>query len=201
MTTDPTSDDRASVLIVGGGIAGLEAMMALRDLARDRVRITLAAPDPDFVYKPLCVEEPFSSQPAEQHALAPIASEFDAEFTQQGVAEVRPDERSVKLADGSSVDYDKLVLCIGARARPAFAAAVPLRTDGTVLPIDSLLRETESSESGVISTRASRRATATTSSNDSGPMPMATVPVSDSSRFSGSAAQFIGTSCLPTLRL
>ena len=150
MTTDPTSDDRASVLIVGGGIAGLEAMMALRDLARDRGRITLAAPDPDFVYKPLCVEEPFSSQPAEQHALAPIASEFDAEFTQQGVAEVRPDERSVKLADGSSVDYDKLVLCIGARARPAFAAAVPLRTDGTVLPIDSLLRETESSESGVI---------------------------------------------------
>ena len=150
MTTDPTSDDRASVLIAGGGIAGLEAMMAIRDLAGGRVTITLVAPDPDFVYKPLIVEEPFSSQPAEQHALAPIASEFDAEFTQQGVAEVRPEHHSVELADGSSLDYDKLILCIGARPRPAFAGAVPLRTDGAVLPIDSLLRETESSESGVI---------------------------------------------------
>jgi len=119
-----TSDRKAHILIAGGGIAGLEAMMAIRDLAGGRVTMTLVAPDPDFVYKPLIVGEPFSSQPAEQHALAPIASQFDTEFTQQGVAEVRPDERSVKLADGSSIGYDKLILCIGARARPA---GVPVR--------------------------------------------------------------------------
>lgn len=40
---------KADVLIAGGGIAGLEAMMAVRDLAGGRVRITLAAPEPDFV--------------------------------------------------------------------------------------------------------------------------------------------------------
>ena len=124
--------------------------MAVRDQAGGRAEITLVAPDPDFVYKPLIVEEPFSSQPAEQHALAPIAEEFDAKFIQQGVEEVRPKEHSAELADGSTLDYDKLILCIGARPRPAFPDVVPLRTDGTVLPIDSLLRETESSESGVI---------------------------------------------------
>jgi sulfide:quinone oxidoreductase len=145
-----SSNEKPRVLIAGGGIAGLEAMMAIRDHAGERVEITLVAPDPDFVYKPLIVEEPFSSQPAEQHALAPIAEQLDAQFIQNGVAEVRPEQHSVELADGSSVDYDKLILCIGARPRPAFAGAVPLRTDGTVLPIDSLLRETESSESGVI---------------------------------------------------
>jgi sulfide:quinone oxidoreductase len=138
------------VLIAGGGIAGLEALMAVRDLAGGRAAITLVAPEPDFVYKPLIVEEPFSWQPAEQHALGPIAEQFDAEFVHQGVAEVRSGEHSAGLADGSEVGYDKLVLCIGARPRHAFPGAVPLRTDGTVLPIDSLLRETQASQSGLI---------------------------------------------------
>jgi sulfide:quinone oxidoreductase len=138
------------VVIAGGGIAGLEALMAVRDLAGARVSITLVSPDPDFVYKPLIVEEPFSSQPAEQHALAPIAREFGAGFIQRGLAEVNAEEHSAQLTDGSSLEYDRLVLCIGARARPAFADAVPLRTDGTVLPIDSLLHEAESSEAGTI---------------------------------------------------
>jgi sulfide:quinone oxidoreductase len=63
---------------------------------------------------------------------------------------VLPEQHSVELADGSSLDYERLILCIGARPRPAFAGAVSLRTDGSVLPIDSLLRETELSDSGVI---------------------------------------------------
>jgi len=145
-----SSNRKPHVLIAGGGIAGLEAMMAIRDHAGERVDITLAAPDPDFVYKPLIVGEPFSSQPAEQHALAPIAEQLDAQFIEKGVAEVRPEQHSVELADGSRLNYERLILCIGARPRSAFAGAVSLRTDGTVLPIDSLLRETESSDSGVI---------------------------------------------------
>ena len=48
------------ILIVGGGIAGLEAALALADLAGDRARLSLLAPERDFVYKPLTVEEPFT---------------------------------------------------------------------------------------------------------------------------------------------
>jgi len=48
------------VLIVGGGVAALEALLALRDMAGDRVRLTFAAPDPDFSYRPLAVAEPFA---------------------------------------------------------------------------------------------------------------------------------------------
>jgi sulfide:quinone oxidoreductase len=59
------------VVIAGGGIAGLEALMALRDLAADRVALTLVAPDPEFTYKPFTVEEPFSPEPAVRRALAP----------------------------------------------------------------------------------------------------------------------------------
>jgi sulfide:quinone oxidoreductase len=68
------------VVIVGGGVAGLEALMALHDLAGNRAEVTLVAPDPDFLYKPLLVEEPFDLGPAERHALAPLADELGARF-------------------------------------------------------------------------------------------------------------------------
>jgi sulfide:quinone oxidoreductase len=47
------------VLIAGGGVAALEATLALRSLAEDRVEIELLAPDVDFVYRPMAVAEPF----------------------------------------------------------------------------------------------------------------------------------------------
>jgi succinate dehydrogenase/fumarate reductase flavoprotein subunit len=43
---DSSSSDRFEVLIVGGGVAGLEAALALRDLAGDRVNLRLSRPDP-----------------------------------------------------------------------------------------------------------------------------------------------------------
>src|SRR5258705_13830706 len=48
------------VLIVGGGVAGLETLMALRGLAGDLVTVTLIAPEDEFVYSPLTLERPFS---------------------------------------------------------------------------------------------------------------------------------------------
>jgi sulfide:quinone oxidoreductase len=36
------------VVIAGGGVAGLEALLGRRALAGDRVRLTLVAPDADF---------------------------------------------------------------------------------------------------------------------------------------------------------
>src|SRR6267142_1603873 len=48
------------VLIAGGGVAGLETLMALRGLAGDLVTLTLIAPEDEFVYSPLTVERPFS---------------------------------------------------------------------------------------------------------------------------------------------
>ena len=47
------------VLIAGAGVAGLEAALALRALAEDRVSVELVSPDPDFVYRPLAVAAPF----------------------------------------------------------------------------------------------------------------------------------------------
>ena len=141
------SSQQPQVLIAGGGIAGLEALMAVRDLAGDRVGITLASPEPDFVYKPLIVEEPFSYQPAEQRALGPIAEEFGAEFVQAGISAVDPDQHSVQLGDGTSRSYDRLVICVGARPRPPFEDAITLDVTGPPMAIEALLRDAAGSES------------------------------------------------------
>jgi sulfide:quinone oxidoreductase len=132
--------ERHRVVIAGGGIAGLEALMALRDLAGDRLAVTLVAPDPEFTYKPFTVEEPFSSQPAERRALAPIADEFGADFVQQGIGAVDPRRRIIALEDGSELGYDATVICVGARQRPAYERAVTFRTEGDPLDMSDLLR-------------------------------------------------------------
>ena len=58
------------VLIAGGGVAGLEALLALRDLAGDRVELTLLSPETEFVYRPMAVAEPFGRGRADRHPLA-----------------------------------------------------------------------------------------------------------------------------------
>ena len=58
MNSNPHTPFR--VLIAGGGVAGLEAALALRELAGDRVATTLLAPAAEFVYRPMTVREPFA---------------------------------------------------------------------------------------------------------------------------------------------
>ena len=128
------------VVIVGGGVAGLEALMALHDLAGDRAEVTLVAPDPDFLYKPLLVEEPFDLGPAEKRALAPLAEELGARFVMKAVTGVRPEEHTVELDDGSTLDYDYLIVCAGGRFRPALERARTFPSGGEPLRINELLQ-------------------------------------------------------------
>ena len=68
-------------LIVGGGVAGLEALLALHDLAGERAALAAwSPPSPTSSHKPLLVEEPFDLGPAERHELEPIANDHGAEF-------------------------------------------------------------------------------------------------------------------------
>jgi sulfide:quinone oxidoreductase len=143
-------EEPLEVVIAGGGIAGLETLIALRDLAGDRVSLALVAPDPDFSYKPLTVEEPFTLQPAERRALAPVAEEFGARFVQQAVVGVRPQHHTVELADGSELTYDAAVICVGGRQRPAYRDAITFRASGEDLEIDRVLRESASDGPGRI---------------------------------------------------
>jgi sulfide:quinone oxidoreductase len=107
-------------LIAGGGVAALEAALALRDLAGDRVNITLIAPEPEFTYRPMRVREPFGYSMAKTYRLADIAAEIGADFVQDAFRRLDADHSTVHTERGAELGYDGLLLALGARLRPAF---------------------------------------------------------------------------------
>ena len=125
MTTD-TASLPLDVLVAGGGVAALEAMMALREIAGDRVRITLLAPERDFHYRPMAVAEPFTIAHARHVELARIAADFDATVVTGAVAGVEPSELRVRTRAGTAIGYDVLVLACGTRITPALHGAVTI---------------------------------------------------------------------------
>jgi sulfide:quinone oxidoreductase len=131
------------VVIVGGGVAGLEALLALEDLAGDRVASTLVASQPDFVYKPLLVEEPFDLGPAERHELEPLAAEKGANYVRGSLSAVRPEEHLVELADGSTLKYDYLIVATGGRFRPALDGATTFPSGDESFNADDVLERAE----------------------------------------------------------
>lgn len=115
------------VLIAGGGVAALEGLLALRELAGDRVAPTLLAPDPEFRYRPLSVIEPFETAPPRNLDLAAVALEQDATFICDALARVDGQNRRVITRSGRELDYDSLLVAVGAGRSDAFPGALTFR--------------------------------------------------------------------------
>jgi len=109
------------VVIAGGGVAALEAALALRELAGDRVSITLVAPNAEFSYRPLSVREPFAYAKASQYPIAALATEVGAELVSDEFAWVDAAAQIIHTASAATVAYDALLLALGARASEAFS--------------------------------------------------------------------------------
>src|SRR5438876_11319361 len=109
-TERPKSYGGLRVLIAGGGVAGLETLLALRALAGDLVDLELLAPDPEFWYRPLAVAEPFDAGRARHFELAGIAEATGAGFTLDRLASVGPDARAARLGHGPEGEYDALLI-------------------------------------------------------------------------------------------
>jgi sulfide:quinone oxidoreductase len=133
----------AEVVIVGGGVAALEALMALRALAGERVRITLVAPDSDFVYRPMAVAEPFGLGAPRRYPLRQVAADFGAHLVRAAVVAVDAGERRVVRRDGETLGYDTLILAPGARMLPAFEGAIEFGRPDSAAHMRELLDELE----------------------------------------------------------
>ena len=115
------------VLIAGGGVAGLEALLALRALAADLVDIELLAPEPHFWYRPLAVTEPFDAGRAHHYELAEIAESAAAAFTLGQLSSVDADARIARTSHGAEIHYDALVIACGALPRAWLPGALTFR--------------------------------------------------------------------------
>ena len=137
------ASDPFRVVVAGGGAAGLETLLALRTLAGERVALTLVAPHDEFVYRPLAVEAPFGVGRARRVALDDAARDADATFVPATIEAVDTARRIAQPAASHPLEYDALVLAVGARAVPAIAHALTWDDRADAEVIGGLLQDIE----------------------------------------------------------
>jgi len=115
MRAKPNARAPTRVAICGGGVAALEALMALRERLPIHPHIDLIAPNRAFVYQPLAVAAPFGLASTHLFELADIAKEFHAQLHVGALARVDGAARSLVLADGTRLRYDAAIVAVGAR--------------------------------------------------------------------------------------
>ena len=131
----------ARVLIAGGGFAAVEAMLALRELAGERVTIDVVSLHRRFAYRPSATGEPFDDVPPLAYDLAEIAEDLGARHRVDRVEAVAPAVGHVRLASGARLAYDTLVLAFGAQLRTSVAGALMFTGQRDVAHIRNLLDE------------------------------------------------------------
>lgn len=132
------------VVIAGGGVAALEAALALREIGGDRIALKLIASDTEFAYRPMAVTEPFGYPPVERFPLAAIAGDIGAELLRDRLAAVAPSERAVRTDSGARHRYDALVLGIGGRIRARYEHAITLEDSRSNELMRHLIEDVES---------------------------------------------------------
>jgi sulfide:quinone oxidoreductase len=129
------------VVIAGGGVAGLEALLGLRAMAGDRVRLTLAAPAPDFSYRPLAVAEPFAMGHAYRVPLSEFAEDAGAELLVDATVGVDDADGRIRLRDGGERAYDAALIAPGGRPVAGLEGAVTWWPGGDPETYGGLLRD------------------------------------------------------------
>ncbi len=148
-----------TIVIAGGGIAGLEALVALRaDLGPDP-RIELIEPGLDLVERQRSVAEPFGGEAPRRFDLARIASDHDAHLRPDALRAVDAERRRVRTVRGDEIAYDALLVAVGARSDIAVPGALTFAGPHAVGAISKLL---EDLDAGLVERVAFALPTATT---------------------------------------
>jgi sulfide:quinone oxidoreductase len=129
------------VLIAGGGVAALEATLALRALAEDRVSVELLAAEPQFWYRPLAVAEPFDLGEVRRFELSELAAAAGATFSPGALTGVDAGGRQAQTSAGTSIPYDVLLVACGASPTAAVPGTLTFRGPADTEKIRRLLEE------------------------------------------------------------
>jgi sulfide:quinone oxidoreductase len=135
--------DRPRVVIAGGGVAAIEALLALRDLAGDGVEISIVGPEREFVYRPLAVAGPFDLGQPPRFDLGEIVRDLDATHHQEAVVAVTPEEHLATTRNGDAISYDALIIATGADPEEAVPGALTYRGEADRDALRTIIAEFE----------------------------------------------------------
>jgi sulfide:quinone oxidoreductase len=140
--TLPSMPSALRVLIAGGGVAGVESLLGLHELAGDRVDLTLVTDGTDLHYRPLAVGEPFGGERAHRYPLASITPDVGARLVHGTVAEIDPRAHTVVTLAGDRLDYDVLIVALGAVPHLPYGRALTfdVTTPGVLARLRSQVR-------------------------------------------------------------
>jgi sulfide:quinone oxidoreductase len=134
------------VVIAGGGVAALEALLALRRLAEGCVSLELLSAEPQFWYRPLAVAEPFGLGDVHGLDLGTVADECGAALILDSLASVDDDAHLATTSSGSRLEYDALLIAVGARPVAAVPGAFTFRGPADTDAFQELLSEVSAGE-------------------------------------------------------
>jgi len=146
-----TEADTPRIVVAGGGVAGLEACLALRSfLGVGDLSIELLCRDDHFEYRPLAVLEPFDGAPAWSMELERFAADQDVRLVRDSLAAVEPDRHEAITAYSGRLPYDALLVCVGARAVRALPGAISFRGGRDAASVRAALDAMRPGDSGTI---------------------------------------------------
>jgi sulfide:quinone oxidoreductase len=116
--------DPLRVVVLGAGVAGLEAVLALHKLGEAQLRLTIIAPEEGFALRALAVAGPFGRGHVRRLSLADFAAEHRATVVADTAVAVDPEARTVLCRGGEVVPYDRLIVAAGAHVHPPFGHAL-----------------------------------------------------------------------------
>ena len=130
---------RPRIVIAGGGVAAIEALLALRHLVGEQVSIQLLAPDHVFVHRPSSVARPFGLGGPAQLDLAALARDQGAQLWRGRLEGVDPARRVALIAGGEAAPYDVLIIAAGASPKPAVPGAITFTGPGQAAAVAAVL--------------------------------------------------------------
>lgn len=110
------------VVVAGGGVGALEAVMALEALA-PQLETTLLTRASEYVVRPMVVSEPFVDTPARRYTLEALVPP-GARHVQEDLESVNAIGKTATTDAGTTLPYDALVVACGGRASVRYPYAI-----------------------------------------------------------------------------
>lgn len=123
--SDHASPQTFRVVIVGGGVAALEAALALHEYASGRLDVTVLTSAADYVMRPMTVQEPFSYALARRYPLDRVLADVATQVADD-LEWVDTAAQVVATRGGRRLPYDALLVATGAKPAVRYAHAITM---------------------------------------------------------------------------